>query len=142
MTYDKLDYARFAEKLQRGEYANAGGARRALGKVSGWTDKAKKEAAALIIDNKNWGKAPSAAPAKAPKEPKTPKEHKAPVAKAVKKAAHVANTAKPVAKAPAKLRMVRFCRRRKASAPLLMASDILRICSVPVSLAMTHRVSQ
>ena len=57
-------------------------------------------------------------------------------------AALVLASGQAAAKAPARTNIVLFCLRRKASAPLLMASEILRISSVPVSLAMTHVMSQ
>src|SRR5947207_15913802 len=46
------------------------------------------------------------------------------------------------ASAAASKRIVWFWRRRNASAPALIASEILRISSVPVSLAITQPVSQ
>jgi hypothetical protein len=73
MQYAKLNLAMFTEHVKNGRYESRTAARRAIGKVTEWSDKDKDAAHALI--NKTFGESDDAAPKKAKRAaaPKTAK---------------------------------------------------------------------
>lgn len=90
MSYDKLSLASFKEALKANKYANATGARRAVGKATTLSDADKDKARAAI--DAHFGSAPAA--------PAAPK--KAPAAKKAAAAAPKKVAAKKAAAAPKK----------------------------------------
>jgi hypothetical protein len=94
--YDKLTLQSFRAKLKNGDYVNATGARRAVGKATSLDD-AEKKSAQKAIDAHFASDAPKAAPAA-----KKAAEPKAPRAKTVKTDAPMPTAAKAAAKTPRK----------------------------------------
>ena len=66
MNYVKLTVAGFKERLEAGDYNGLTGARRAIGKVAGWSEKDRNEARKLA--DAYFANAPKAAKAAAPKK--------------------------------------------------------------------------
>lgn len=103
--YQKIDLAAFKKKLSAGEYANLTGARRAIGRMTTWSEAEKNKARAAAEKHFAEG-APASSPKKAAK--KTPK-------KAAKKSKSAAPAAAKPPKAPAK-KAVKKVRKPQAKA--------------------------
>lgn len=96
MAKDGLTPEQFREKLKNGAYQSITGARKAISKSGGWTEKNREAMRALA--NKHWGVEESTpAPKKAAKKVAKEVIKKAPVKRVAKKAAK--KSAKKVAKA-------------------------------------------
>jgi hypothetical protein len=94
--YAKLTLKAFKERLDAGEYKQAAGARRAVGKVTGWSSSDRNKARELV--DGHFGEETKATTAK----PAKGKKRKAVVAKAqpkMKKAAQATAVTKPAKKA-------------------------------------------
>lgn len=106
--YEKLDLAAFKKKLAGGEYKDLTGARRAVGRMTTWSEADKNKARALA--EKHFGGATPAKPAK--KVAKKAAKKKVAKRKAVKKVAK--KKAKKAKAAPAAKRSVKKVKRKQA----------------------------
>lgn len=112
-SYEKITLAVFKKKLDGGNYASLTGARRAIGRMTDWSDEDKKKGQALA--SKHFGEAPAKASAKAA----APKAKPVVVTTASKKAATVAKkaTKKATKSTPAKPKAVKAPKAAKVEKP-------------------------
>ena len=113
--YTKITPAIFKKRLSDEEYAEVKGARRAVGRMSEWSEQDKETARGWV--NKHFGVTPDKATKKAPKAPKAEKAEKAAPKRAAKAAAKKVAADKPAAKAAPKAKATKAAGKPRGRKP-------------------------